>query len=558
MPNGPIDLQLPTIVPLHFPVKGVNLNWARSAQPDLTTPDALNVMPYDLSNRNRGGQRSGILQSGTNFIGGGGTSTTFCQWMQQVTVENAAVITYIQLGGAYLYNGVGTATRYDYLTCFTSGKGYYGTSAASLNLIGGSGRKPAENVMLIGALIDSHQYLLDGAGILEIDFSVTPPEWVNYAATAGTSPDTLLPRICCVYRKRLVVGRELGGDGNPENFYASRVGNAHDWDYGKTDPGAAFAGNASKAGQVGEPIVALIPLGDDALVIGCDKSIWLMNGDIQDGGRIDVLTRGVGMIDQTAHCFDPQGNLYFLGTNGFYRMRRGIYTLENLSSDTYNDYFLNAQPSGAQTLVYDKVRHGIWIFRTPFPDTGSPPLHIWWDARTGGFFPMQFQHFMGPLRAIQFESSGNSVKAEILLSGSANLGGTNALAIFHFEPGIAHDAGYAIDSFAILGPICPGSISQESKLLGCDFTLGETPSGFIDTDVRVDVTVQAGSSAFEALNNPRSSSQFVFTGPGRQTFVYNRIRGESFCVLMVGGFVGKTWSLDQAAGHFMPGGRVRV
>ncbi len=53
MPKQPLDLR--------FPLKGFDENWAFGAQPEDTTPECLNVRPYDvLGQRLRGGQRPGL------------------------------------------------------------------------------------------------------------------------------------------------------------------------------------------------------------------------------------------------------------------------------------------------------------------------------------------------------------------------------------------------------------------------------------------------------------------------------------------------------------------
>ncbi len=60
---------------LIFPLRGVDENWAFGRQPEGTTPDALNVVPFDtLDSRARGGQRWGLsryypfLHNGSNAI----------------------------------------------------------------------------------------------------------------------------------------------------------------------------------------------------------------------------------------------------------------------------------------------------------------------------------------------------------------------------------------------------------------------------------------------------------------------------------------------------------
>lgn len=43
-----------------FPLKGYDVGWARAKQPGLTTPDALNVLPFDADRRFRGAKRPGF------------------------------------------------------------------------------------------------------------------------------------------------------------------------------------------------------------------------------------------------------------------------------------------------------------------------------------------------------------------------------------------------------------------------------------------------------------------------------------------------------------------
>lgn len=47
-------------IPVPFPLKGWDTNWARHDQPQLTTPGAQNVLPYDLDGRARGAKRGGF------------------------------------------------------------------------------------------------------------------------------------------------------------------------------------------------------------------------------------------------------------------------------------------------------------------------------------------------------------------------------------------------------------------------------------------------------------------------------------------------------------------
>lgn len=59
-------------IEFRFPFEGINQNLSFSAQPPLTSPEAVNVRPSDvIENRVRGGQRPGLKKQYLNSIGSG-------------------------------------------------------------------------------------------------------------------------------------------------------------------------------------------------------------------------------------------------------------------------------------------------------------------------------------------------------------------------------------------------------------------------------------------------------------------------------------------------------
>jgi hypothetical protein len=546
----PLDL-LPS-QPFVFPIKGINHDWARVSQLPGTTVDCMNVMAYDLAGRARGGVRPGISIAATNSFGAGGTGTTFMQCMNICNViQGTGSLDYTlsyRDGFTFVIPRDPTSPSYaQFITVIAGGNVYSGTTLTSIAAV--TGGTVRASVFVSAAVIDGRMYLTDGGALKAVDMTVTPPVFTTYAASGGTVPAN--PSFCCVYRKRLVVYGDGSAGGASQNFYASRVGAPNDWDYGKTDPAAAWTANASKTGQPGEPVNVLVPLGDDAMVIGCDRSIWLMNGDIQDGGRIDVLTRGIGMTQ--AFCFDPPGNLYFLASNGFYRISRGTFIIADLSIDKYQQYFTQPPAGGlvAKTLVYDKQLHGIWIFVTNFAVGLS--VHLFYDLRTQGFFPQQFPDTMGPARSILYDPAG--ISSSVLLGGLS----TNGTAtLYKIDPTVATDNGGAISSYVWLGPVRPGTIQRGAKMIAVDFVLGDTPAGFIDANFQCSYSIQAGNNALAAMVAPDETRAGTFTTPGRQTTVRCRQRGDSFMVRISNTSAGKLWSLEEVAAQFAPGGRVRT
>lgn len=558
-PAPTLALALPTMQPFQFPLRGLNENWSRVGQPEGTTPDCMNVMPYDVTSRARGGQRPGFaLTSSTQY----GSTTNVCraQLLMPLTTE---------VGGV----------RKDYLICVAGGRVYFGTAAGTLNQITttasgfsrgvawqywstagspyGSTTTSALAVdgypVMCGAAMNGIAYLVDGKSTngVAIDFTVSPPVWAPPLVSHGITPWTNQASIAVVYRKRLVLSGMIQAD--PQNLYASKVGDPNDWDYTKTGSDAAWAANAAKAGQIGDPVTALVPFGDDAMLIGCDKSIWLMNGDISAGGRIDVVSRNCGMLGQQAWTFDPNGNLYFLGTTGLFRMQRGVYQLENLSDSVFNSYFVNLTGGAKKvlTLLWDRDRHGLWIFATP--DTQGAATHCWWDERTGGFFPQQIPNVMGPTAAMMWAPQGGG---QTLVMGGYAASSSNGAQLYKLDATVSTDAGAVVNSYAWCGPVRPGSVSQESLLEACEFVCGELAASFTGT-FNVNYTLQSGASAYAAYAAPSGTTGGTFTLGGRQTLQRNRLRGESFMLKLSNSGSNTTWGLEEAVGHFRPMGRVR-
>jgi len=110
MPTEPLELI--------FPLRGINDNWAFGRQPEGTTPDCLNVVPFDpLDSRARGGQRWGLSKyitdafNGTEAIQGirqaiaysssSGFSETFSEVLPVCTMTIATPCVLTVLGTAY-------------------------------------------------------------------------------------------------------------------------------------------------------------------------------------------------------------------------------------------------------------------------------------------------------------------------------------------------------------------------------------------------------------------------------------------------------------------------
>lgn len=270
--------------------------------------------------------------------------------------------------------------------------------------------------------------------------------------------------LACTWRGRLVLA---GDSGSPQNFYMSRAGVPTDWNYGATDSAAAVAGNLSTSGLIGEPITCLIPFSDDIMMIGCTRSIWLLQGDLADGGSIVPVSANVGILGANGWCKDSFDTLYFLGTDGLYKTKplwEQYQPPQLLSGQSLDQYFQALEGSGnVFTLTWDEDRHYVHIFSTP-SNNEVQGTHLVWDTRNEGLWPQQYPIMHGPTASILFYADGAVADRGVLLGGWD--GKIRRLDL------LAHDDDtFTIASSLTLGPFKP--FTEAGLLSGVTIDFGE-------------------------------------------------------------------------------------
>lgn len=392
-------------------------------------------------------------------------------------------------------------------------------------------------------------YIVDGTNFVGMSY-------VNKVATPITAAAGTLPTnvsIITTWHGRLCLA---GDSANPQNFYMSRVGTPTDFNYSATDSAAAFAGSASAAGFIAQPITALMPFNDDVMLIGGDHNMWVMNGDPAQGGSIDLVSDGIGVYGPNAWTKDSIGTIYFMGPGGFYSVVPGAKptllsgnTLDNVLSKT-------DQTFNYVSLQFDNTRHGVWIFITPINGT-TAGTHFFYDLRNGGLWPVKFPTAQGPTVACPLLGT-DAVNYFVLLGGFD--GYIRATSVTQLD-----DDGTAISAYMVLGPFQPNPPTGDAVVTSMDFTTGENLS--TDSTALFNLTWQlnGGKTAYEVTEGmtvggsgfPRRFVAGTFTYPGYQSTRVQRLRGGWFTLTLSNSTVDTYFSMEHAVLHVEQQGKQR-
>lgn len=441
-----------------------------------------------------------------------------------------------------VYTATSVATlRQTNLIAACGGNVYEGDLSTIAVTTGGTAILKADIIPSI-ATATGKAYFADGFTIQQLNLLTHAIE--TYAATAGTAPT--LCTLACVYRGRLVLAAPRD---NLQNFFFSRVGTLTDWDYTQTDAAAAFAGNASLLGRIGEPIVALMPFSDDMLCIGGDHNLWAIRGDPTAGGSIDLVSDAIGVIGPNSWCKDPVGVIYFCGTGGLFKMNPadgGAPTL--ISYDKYNQFFSSIN-RGTQyvSMCWDRDNHGCHIFVTPV--ISGSATHLFYDLRTDSLSPMVYPNSHGPISAIVYD--GDAPTDRMLL-----MGGRTGLIQKLSSTALADD-GTAISSSIFLGPFHPRD--GDSILTSGTLVFGELAAVDAAATFECTMVIRAGKTAYDVTEGtPKHKAQIVFTRDGRTKTFHHRLRGEWFSIELKNSTLNKYWSFEEGKLEFEEAGLNRT
>ncbi len=489
---------------LHFPLGGINVASAFAKQPNVpidqeigwyarTTPAAFNVRAFDqLDGQTRGGSRGGLTRYIRSRLPGGIMNINS---VVVVNPEDAVQSSSSgrQVTGVFVANGN--------VRIAGAGASVYTTPTNGTGALNATG-------VVFSAPNNGKLFFADGTNYKYYDpADNTVHAWV---ATAGTLPadgDGNKPRLICTWHGCTVLSGLLG---DPQNLYLSKVGDSFNFDYSPTpaSPLDAVALNASPLGRIGDVVTCLISFTDDVLIIGCDHEIWCLQGHPNDGGRLVRATDAVGMAWGSPWCSDPQGNIYFFGSDcGIYRVDPLSPRPQPVRISHQIDPQLATVNTGANTIsmAWDRAQQGFYCFVTR---TAGPyrAVHLFYEARTNGWFNVRFKNRMhNPLCCYVFD--GNTPTDRVVLIGSWD-GYLRFL-----DPAATKDDGENIESSVVIGPLLTNNLDK-IIVLAMQAVLGER-SGQVRYEILVGRTSQEALSSTPTLSGywDASASGRNFTVP---------------------------------------------
>lgn len=316
-----------------------------------------------------------------------------------------------------------------------------------------------------------------------LDDSLLTEGGVSITTEAGGSiiSGNLPPGVtfACLYRDRLICTGDPATNPPDVAVYCSRQGAHADFQYQADvgDKGRAIVFQLSEAGELGGLPTALIPHKDQYLLAATASTLWAIHGDPADDGTMRNVHREVGIVSPTAWC-RVVDDFVFLAQNDVYRVHCSGEGLTNLSKGTLPEELRGLNTATATvSMGYDHDGRGVYLF---VYDSGLTTQTHWYfdlnrysEELPGAFWPIRFPSGMDPVAVWE-------VAGQLILKGQDST---------YRVIGGANDAGTAIASHLLLGPMLLEDAFRYGQILSVQGVLGES-SGNVAWNILVGDTAE--------------------------------------------------------------------
>lgn len=317
------------------------------------------------------------------------------------------------------------------------------------------------------------------------------------------------------WQARVVLGR-LRDD--PQNWAMSAQGDPYNWDLFPPVivSTQAVSGIIARAGRVPDIVNAIIPVSDDILVLGGDRSIWRLVGNPTAGGELEQVHTNVGIAFGRAWARDDKENIYFISSRG------GLYVMDaqatraqeiteyTASRDLQDGINLNTHNV---ELAWDARHEGLWIVQTRYGSTvhADSVTHWFFDLKNPGLWPDSYS-------SVSFQPTTIQVLDGDQASDRVTVIGSNAF-VEKTDESVYNDDGNTIHTRVLMGPYPSPILGREARLDHMTIVLADDQHG-----ARYNVYASSES-------DDKGLPQFSGTlHPGRNNRVPLRARGSYFWI----------------------------
>lgn len=306
-------------------------------------------------------------------------------------------------------------------------------------------------------------YFVDGKKVYVYDpFDQTLAVLVS--KSSGQVP--LRCKLIASWNGRLVLARPAD---NAQQWFMSKQGDPENWDQAPPTitEAQSVVGADSRTNLPSGPINALVSLRDDLLLFGLDGAILRMTGDPMAGGSFHPISQDTGMAFGQSWCRDPDGNWYFFGdSGGVFRGDGAGQQIVRISLNKIEQRLGQVDLSTYRIeLEWSYAEDGLKVVQVPIGNGGTPVVGWFWERQTDSWTEETYGYTGSTGRQITclHALNGDLPADRVLLYGCED-----GRLRFH-DMTAKDDDGFAIDSFALIGPISPGSTEEE--VLFSDFEL---------------------------------------------------------------------------------------
>lgn len=278
-----------------------------------------------------------------------------------------------------------------------SGTNIYDSENAGTALLVGASALSANFYDVQMACISNKAWFVDGTNYKVYDPSQPSGAQVDdWEASAGTEPWNGSPTPAVK-----LISAWLGQDrlvlSDGQTWYMPAAGNPKDFNYNPnpTSEDMAVAANTGLAGDLGDPITALIPYNSDRFIFGCNSTIHQMVGNPAAGGVFREITHEFGVAYGKAWATGPDGIVFFMSTQSGPCMIDSRGSVSSMVTDAkkgvsrlltrFRAIDLNAYRI---KMAWDTQYQGLHLIVVPI--AGGASTHYWWEGRKNGWWKVQY------------------------------------------------------------------------------------------------------------------------------------------------------------------------